>query len=252
MAAPTNVDWLRHTLATPAHRAGKALRNRPARVWALAGALALAPGALFAQSGRALPSAPQAAALPATLPLFPLPDAVLFPNASRPLLIYEPRYRTMVADALKGDGLIGMVTLRPGYEADYDGRPPIHAVGCAGRIAEVEELPDGRYRLVLRGLTRFRVVSEDQSRVYRLGRVEAVPERRPADGATLRADRRRLETILATQGVEVTTSTSNDEAIVDMLAQYVELEPEQRQRLLEMDGAEPRVRALIEWHTARR
>src|SRR6266852_6320835 len=69
--------------------------------------------------------------LPATIPIFPLGDAMLFPNVSRPLLIFEPRYRAMVADAVKGDRLIGMVTLRPGFEADYEGRPPIYPIGCA-------------------------------------------------------------------------------------------------------------------------
>src|SRR5437870_111132 len=100
--------------------------------------------------------------LPATIPIFPLGDAMLFPNVSRPLLIFEPRYRAMVADALKGDRLIGMVTLRPGFEADYEGRPPIFPIGCAGAITSVEELPDGRYLIMLRGLVKFRVVSEDQ------------------------------------------------------------------------------------------
>src|ERR1043165_2137413 len=79
------------------------------------------------------------------IPLFPLPDVVLFPNVERPLLIYEPRYREMVADALKGDRMIGMVRLRPGFEKDYEGRPPIDAVGCVGIIQQSEQLPDGRY-----------------------------------------------------------------------------------------------------------
>ena len=101
---------------------------------------------------------------------------VLFPGVSRPLLIFEPRYREMVADALKGNRIIGMVLLRPGYEKDYEGRPPIYAIGCAGEIEEYEQLPDGRYVILLRGLTTFRVVSEDQRKPYRLARVEAVPE----------------------------------------------------------------------------
>ena len=69
--------------------------------------------------------------LPSEIPLFPLPDVVLFPGVTRPLLIFEPRYREMVADALKGDRVIGMVMLRPGFEKDYEGRPP-SGIGCAG------------------------------------------------------------------------------------------------------------------------
>ena len=63
----------------------------------------------------------------------------------------------MVADALKGDRIIGMTTLKPGYEADYQGRPPIYEIGCAGVITDVEELPGGRSNIVLRGLVKFRV-----------------------------------------------------------------------------------------------
>jgi Lon protease-like protein len=177
---------------------------------------------------------------------------VLFPKGSRPLVIYEPRYRAMVADALRGDRIIGMVSLQPGHEAEYDGRPPIHAVGCAGRISEVEHLPDGRYALVLRGVTRFRVLSEDHSRPYRLGRVQAIPEAaRIGDGSALRADRKRLDAIASTQGIEVSVLTSNDEEAIDALAQYVEMPPERRQELLEMDGAPPRARALLDLLVAR-
>ena len=82
---------------------------------------------------------------------------------SRPFLIFEPRYREMIADALKGDKIIGMVRLRPGFEKDYEGRPPIYGVGCAGVIEKYEQLPDGRYVILLRGLTTFRIVSEDPS-----------------------------------------------------------------------------------------
>ena len=114
--------------------------------------------------------------LPSEIPLFPLPEVVLFPGVRRPLLIYEPRYRDMIADALKGNKIIGTVLLRPGFEANYEGRPPIFGVGCAGVIEDYEQLPDGRYAIELRGLTTFRVVSEDQRKPYRLARVEAIPD----------------------------------------------------------------------------
>jgi hypothetical protein len=226
------------------------------RAWAGAALAAVLVLPLALVASRAVAQPPSggraAAPLPATIPLFPLPDPVLFPNGSRPLVIYEPRYRAMVADALKGDRIIGMVTLRPGFEADYEGRPPIHAIGCAGRISEVEQLPDGRYTIVLQGLTRFRVLGEDQSRVYRLGRVDALPDAAPAgDGSALAADRRRLETILSTQGIEVSIRTSNDAEIIDVLSQYIEMAPERRQRLLELDGSAIRARALIDLLTVR-
>src|SRR4030095_7095031 len=66
------------------------------------------------------------------LPLFPLPNVVLCPTVFLPLDISEPRYRVMTADALATDRLIGMVLLRPGWERDYEGRPPIYRFGCSG------------------------------------------------------------------------------------------------------------------------
>ena len=82
----------------------------------------------------------------------------------------------MVADALKGNRIIGMVMLQPGHEAEYEGRPPIFPIGCAGLITDFEQLPDGRYNIVLGGLVKFRVIGEDNSRLYRLARVETIPE----------------------------------------------------------------------------
>src|SRR3954467_7947414 len=151
----------------------------------------LAPGvARQAQTANAI-------TLPSEIPLFPLPEVVLFPGARRPLMIYEPRYREMVADALKGNRIIGTVLLRPGFEANYEGRPPIYGIGCAGLIDDYEQLPDGRYAILLRGLTTFRVVSEDQRKPYRLARVEPIPELlRDEDRGPLSMLRERLARLL--------------------------------------------------------
>ena len=104
--------------------------------------------------------------LPRALPLFPLPSTVLFPNVFLPLHIFEPRYRQMVAESLSGDRIIGMVMLKPGYEADYEGRPPIYTTGCSGLITHVERLDDGRYNLVLRGLE-WAVAASGQAELVR-------------------------------------------------------------------------------------
>lgn len=190
----------------------------------------------------------QAQALPLSIPLFPLQEPTLFPHASRPLLIFEPRYRAMVSDALKGDGVIGMVRLQPGHEADYDGRPPIDAVGCAGRIVEHELLPDGRYTILLEGLVRFRVLSEDQSRIYRLARVEPLPEETPLGDsvAALRSARVRLGALLVARGMEVGQASTTDEEVVDTVAQYLEMPSASRQALLEMNSPLRRARALVD------
>ena len=83
------------------------------------------------------------------IPLFPLPTTVFYPNTSLPLHIFEPRYRTMVADTLKGEGKIGMILLKPGWESDYQGTPEIMTIGCVGEITRHSELPEGRYNILL-------------------------------------------------------------------------------------------------------
>jgi len=195
---------------------------------------------------------PQAAApiLPADIPLFPLPETTLFPGVSRPLLIFEPRYREMIADALKGDRIIGMVRLRPGFEKDYEGRPPIYAVGCAGRIQEYEQLPDGRYVILLQGLTPFRVVSEDQRKPYRLGRVEAVPDRlAEQERLPLSALRNRLASLLVTVlpfGVDPPDASFADDEFVNVVAQNLPMPEDDRQQLLERSSVLARAQALVD------
>jgi Lon protease-like protein len=190
--------------------------------------------------------------LPPTIPVFPLPNVVLFPNVFLPLHIFEPRYREMVADALAGDRIIGMSLLRPGWEGDYDRRPPVYPVGCAGLITNSERLSDGRYNIVLRGLAKFRVLGEDTSRPYRIARVESIIETLPdADRETMREERRRLESLLVPQpegrGVDRKMPPSMaDEDLINALAQYLELEPVEKQALLERDGLLARCRSLIE------
>src|SRR5205814_5739083 len=190
--------------------------------------------------------------LPPSIPLFPLPNVVLFPNVFLPLHIFEPRYREMVADALTGDRIIGMALLRAGYESDYEGRPPVYDIGCAGVITHSQLLADGRYDIVLRGLHRFRITSEDNSRSYRIGEVQALPDVIAPDEITpLRHQRQRLEAVLAAAVERVRAEprfppSVPDEDLVNALAQYLDLDVMERQALLECDGVLARCRALID------
>ena len=188
--------------------------------------------------------------LPAEIPLFPLPETTLFPGVSRPLLIFEPRYREMIGDALKGERIIGMVRLRPGFEKDYDGRPPIYAVGCAGRIGKYEQLPDGRYVILLQGLTAFRVLSENQRKPYRLGRVEAVPDRlEEQERLTLNSLRGRLTLLLMRVlpvGADPPDSSLEDSEFVNVVAQNLPMSEDDRQALLERSSVLARARSLID------
>jgi Lon protease-like protein len=190
--------------------------------------------------------------LPATIPLFPLPNVVLFPNVTLPLHIFEPRYREMVADALDGDRIIGMVLLRPGWEKDYEGRPGIYGVGCAGLITHADRTDDGRYNLVLRGLEKFRIRQEDHQRSYRVAEVEPILEPiNERDRDVMHAERRRLEMLLVPQpegrGVDPKMPPSMpDDELVNALAQYLDLEVVEKQALLERDGLVNRCRSLID------
>jgi len=189
-------------------------------------------------------------ALPPDIPLFPLPEVVLFPGARRPLLIYEPRYREMIADALKSDRIIGTVLLRPGFEANYEGRPPIYGIGCAGVIEDSEQLPDGRYAILLRGLTTFRIVSEDQRKPYRLARVEAIADvLKDNDRAPLSALRERLARLLDAVlplGVDPPDPDLEDDEFVNITAQALPMPEAVRQELLERTSVLARAQALVE------
>ena len=110
------------------------------------------------------------------IPLFPLPATVFYPNTSLPLHIFEPRYRSMVADALNGKGEIGMILLKPGWESDYQGTPEIMTIGCLGKIKQHSELPEGKYNILLSGLYRFRILNEIKGKVYREAQVEFLKE----------------------------------------------------------------------------
>ncbi len=190
--------------------------------------------------------------LPPTIPIFPLPNVVLFPNVFLPLHIFEMRYRAMVTEALAGDRIIGMTLLRPGFEVEYEGTPAIYPVGCAGVITHAEPLADGRFNIVLRGMEKFRVLDETLRSGYRLATVEGMPETLvEGDRPELTEHRRRLEALLAAAverqaGEPRFPPAVPDEDLVNALAQYLELETVERQALLERNGTLARCVGLIE------
>src|SRR5881227_916572 len=109
--------------------------------------------------------------------LFPLPNLVLFPHVVQPLHVFEPRYRQMTADALAADRLIALALLKPGWE-DAGAEPPaVCPVACLGRVVADQLLPDGRYNLLLRGLSRLRLLGEvPDDRPYRTARAELLTD----------------------------------------------------------------------------
>jgi ATP-dependent Lon protease len=122
-----------------------------------------------------------------TARLFPLPNLVLFPHVLQPLHIFEPRYRDMLEAAMADDRLIAMGLLMPGWEADYDGRPPVLPMACLGRVASCQQLADGRYNVLLAGLKRAAISKElPPSKSFREARVRLKEDRYPMQGAAAR------------------------------------------------------------------
>jgi Lon protease-like protein len=110
------------------------------------------------------------------VPVFPLPNLVLFPDAVVPLHIFELRYRTMVRDALSGERVIAMGLLKPGWEGDYHGSPEYYPLGCLARVEEVEWLPNDCYSLVVRGVGRVMLGRVVREYPYRAAKVEVLPQ----------------------------------------------------------------------------
>ena len=190
--------------------------------------------------------------LPSEIPIFPLPNVVLFPSALLPLHIFEPRYRAMVADALEGERLIGMVMLRPGWEPRYEKAPEVYPIGCAGFITHADQLPDGRYNIMLRGLQKFRILGERFGRQgaekYRIARIEGIKEPKPTVTAASREARHRLEKLLAKKlqksDHDFIPKDVPDADLVHAIAQH--LEPLEKQALLECNSLLERCEALVE------
>ena len=189
--------------------------------------------------------------LPAIIPIFPLPNVVLFPSVFLPLHIFEDRYRQMLTEVLQGDRIIGIVLVR-GKRDDIEEPPPVHPIGCAGLVSHAEPLPDGRSNIILRGLQRFRIDQEEHSRSYRRAQITPLPEiSSEASALELSQTRTRLETLLAGRletdsGEIMVQSDMGDEDLVNTLAQYLDLDPLEKQALLQFNDLVGRSRALIE------
>ncbi|PPR53205.1 MAG: Lon protease 2 [Alphaproteobacteria bacterium MarineAlpha5_Bin1] len=102
--------------------------------------------------------------LPKTISIFPLSNFIFFPQTTVPLNVFEPRYIQMVDDAMKGDRIIGMVQPKKSNQTI----PILYNVGCAGKITSFNETEDGRYLIVLDGISRFKILEElNNDKLYR-------------------------------------------------------------------------------------
>ncbi|MGB0909912.1 MAG: LON peptidase substrate-binding domain-containing protein [Nitrospirales bacterium] len=193
-------------------------------------------------------------AIPKIIPFFPLPNVVLFPHIYLPLHIFEPRYRAMVKDTVSKGDCIGMALLKEGWEDLYYEIPPIHELGCVGQLVNVEELDDGRYNIILKGLQRCRYDEQSVSTPYRQAKLTLLPE-------SLKS--RNLASVARTKLVEVAESyldlkkahdlsqliaseEFDDAVLVNSLSSGLDLTPLEKQFLLEAEDLLQRTRRLTD------
>ncbi len=189
------------------------------------------------------------AQLPATLPVFPLPNAIALPGSNLPLNIFEPRYLKMVQDAMKTDHLIGMVQPR-----DNNHIPALYQVGCAGRIIRYDETPDGRLEIVLTGLCRFRISEEVSSlRGYRIVKPEWTEfsldfeEQEPVEENDRGEMMRALKSFMQLHGMDADWAMlerMSPEELTNSLVGVLPIEREDKQMLIEAETLEDRIHAF--------
>lgn len=197
------------------------------------------------------PFDPSFEALPPTLPVFPLPGALLLPGGKLPLNIFEPRYLAMTQDALAGDRLIGMV--QP-TETETAGHPPaLYKTGCVGRITTFSEIEDGRYLITLTGLCRFAILREVPADIlYRRIIPDFAPYRSDmaaAPAADIGRERLLgvLKVYLKARNISIdwkAIADTPDEWLVTSLAMMCPFETSEKQALLEAENLNQRAGVL--------
>lgn len=187
------------------------------------------------------------------LPIFPLPNVVLFPHTVLPLYVFEPRYKQMVSEALEEGNPIGMALLLPGWENDYYGSPAIFETGGMGVITEHEELGEGEYNILLSGRRRYRVVDEVRENPYRVARVQLLDDPLPNRQVMTEAGEelaRRFRDLThenppSQPGLEV-LETLDFATLVNSICSSLNLSVYDRQHLLELDGLRARAEKILE------
>lgn len=192
------------------------------------------------------------------VPLFPLPDVVLFPGMLLPLHVFEDRYRILLKEALEGPKLIAIGHLQPGWENAYEGSPPVYEILGVGRIAAHQELEDGSSSIALVGLARCRLDDEPQKEPYRIATVTQIHEQLPDEDDEVESEQLRSELLdtaqivmrrrLKPDAVEVMEKALKEREklgqLVDFIASVFVQDPKARQALLENGNVFSRARML--------
>lgn len=187
--------------------------------------------------------------------LFPLPNVVLFPEQSLSLHVFEPRYRKLVSDVLEQGLLLAVPRLKPGFDANYYGAPPVFSLCGVGQITEYSRLPDGRYNIVVLGLGRGRILEEQRSEPYRMARITPVDDVPLSDTLTLEMLRTELLKLFRrvapqlpgpAKELEIRLREAGDAArCADVLAGALLEDADERQALLEELDPSRRLTSLI-------
>jgi len=195
--------------------------------------------------------------LPSIIPVFPLPNVVLFPGVPLPLHIFEPRYRQLVRDAASGHEIVGMALLRGDWQPQYYDNPDIFETGCAGKIVNLESLPDGKCNIVLQGYREFRIERHIFAKSYRQAEVRwRIGGERSIDGG---ARAQLIDLLIGFVGGDPNSPahrllhdhTLTDDLLVNFFSYALEIAPIEKQGLLEAqtlaDRAD-RLREIVEFH----
>lgn len=192
-------------------------------------------------------------------PIFPLPNLVFFPNTMLPLHVFEPRYRSMTADAIEGNRIITITQLMPGWEKNYEGNPPVYRTATAGFLTEYEQVDHGRFNIVLDGFSRVRILEEipNPGKNYRLVRCSVLEdedpeghEEREALNHLMAMMHRILELRpeLQENGRRVMTAVNHPAAFSHLLSAFLgatfDVDPYERQCLLDEDNLHRRLLLL--------
>ena len=180
-------------------------------------------------------------------PIFPLPGALLYPGLQLPLHVFEPRYRAMVSDSLVRDRHIGMIQPQRAEEG-----APLFTIGCLGKIGDVEAMEDGRYNIVLQGVSRFRILHDLEVKTpFRQVEAELLAERdgqvlAPIERASFEREARRFADA---QGYSVDwdeVSRLDDVTLINGVSQIAPFDAAAKQALLEADGVSQRCELLVQ------
>ncbi len=189
------------------------------------------------------------------LPLFPLPNTVLFPKTPLPLYIFEERYRTMVRDIVGGKAELVIALMREGQEFKQAGISAVHSIACLGKIETCEELEDGKYNIVVVGTQRVRLKRIVQNAPYRLVEVELLDNVAYDQKSEEVIRRQNLLGDLFSQFTELAAGLESQamelmpeldfESLVNMVAMTLNLSVEQKQALLEINDISLRCDMLV-------